>query len=154
MYNKQCPFSIPTNKPYQWSNGIIEIPVTEKQIFSFINPNWWARLQYPQSKYFRHRPALFNFLPGSTSAELNPAIFLIHSWSFLHRNHEGYEIYQNDELMDNFRKFVRRLTLDFDIVTTKDLEELIADKKIEINSIQDIHQADAPPKKTAIHAKK
>lgn len=148
VHNQQCPFSLPTNAPYQWSNGIIEIPVTEKHIFSFLGTGWWARLQYPQSKYFRFRSPLFSFLPNSASREINPAIFLIHSWSFLHRNKQGYEVFRSGRPMENFRKLVRLLQQEYDIITSKDLDYLIEKGEIKTSHVEDIHHADHPPKKS------
>lgn len=141
IYNGQCPFSLPTNHPYRWSNGLVEIPVSEKQIFSFINPTWWARLQYPQSRYYRLRRRGFNFLPGGIEDDLNPAVFLIHSWSFLRRNKEGYQYYDGDGIMDGFRKFLRQLTLDYDVIVTTDLDDLIARGEISISHTEDIEKA-------------
>lgn len=147
VHNQQCPFSLPTNTPYKWSNGIIEMPVTEKQIFSFINKGWWARLQYPQSSYLCYRSPLFSFMPSSASRNLNPAIFLIHSWSFLHRDKNGYEIFRSERPMEKFRSLVRLLAQDYDIITSKDLDFLIARGEITISHEEDIHHADAQPKK-------
>ncbi len=123
---RQCSFSLPSNAPFMWSNGLIEIPISEKHIFSFLDPPWWARLQYPQSTYFRFRSGKFSWLPGSVSPSLNPAVFLLHSWSFLHRDKNGYEVYVDDRYVNGFRKFVQRLSLDFDIITCKDLPDLLA----------------------------
>lgn len=138
----QCPFSRPSNEIYQWSNGVVELPVSEKQIFSFLDPPWWARLQYPQSTYFRHRSHWFSWLPGSAPDSLNPAVFLLHSWSFLQRDKNGYEVYANDRVMNGFRKFVRNLKLDYDIITTHELSELIERGEIPISHVEDVSKAD------------
>lgn len=138
---RQCRFSRPTNDIFQWSNGIVEIPVSEKQIFSFLDPPWWARLQYPQSPYFRHRAHWLSWLPGSLSNTVNPAVFLIHSWSFLHRNKKGYEVYVSDRAMNGFRKFLRKLCLDYDIVTSKDLPDLINRGVLTPYYVEDLEKA-------------
>lgn len=126
VIQRQCSFSRPSNQPFMWSNGIVEIPISEKHIFSFLDPPWWARLQYPQSPYFYRAPKWLSWLPGSAPGDLNPAVVLIHSWSFLHRDKNGHEVYVSDRRMDGFRKFTRRLSLDYDIVTTRDLPDLLA----------------------------
>lgn len=138
---KQCPFSRPSNEIYQWSNGVVEIPVSEKQIFSFLDPPWWARLQYPQSPYFRHRERMFSWLPGSTPPTLNPAVFLIHSWSFLRRNKAGHEVYANDRAMNGFRAFLRKLTLDYDVITSRDLPDLLARGELRASHVEDVEKA-------------
>lgn len=138
---RQCPFSRPTNNLFMWSNGLLEIPISEKQIFSFLDPPWWARLQYPQSIYFRHRSRWLSWLPGSVPDNLNPAVFLIHSWSFLHRDKNGYEIYMNDRLMNDFRKFLRKLSLDYDIISCKDLPDLLERGELLPQHIEDVEKA-------------
>lgn len=138
---RQCPYSRPTNNLFMWSNGLLEIPVSEKQIFSFLDPPWWARLQYPQSVYFRHRSRWLSWLPGSVPETLNPAVFLIHSWSFLHRDKNGYEIYLNDRAMNGFYKFLRRLRLDFDIISSKDLPDLLERGELLPQYIENVEKA-------------
>ena len=49
----QCPYSIPTNLPFQWSNGILEVPITEKNILPRVGRALWARFQYPLSKFVK-----------------------------------------------------------------------------------------------------
>lgn len=57
VHAKQSPYGEPTNLPYRWSNGVIEVPTTEKRILPKLGKDeWWARLTYPESSYFRFRP--------------------------------------------------------------------------------------------------
>src|SRR5690606_16416167 len=43
----QCTYSEPTNRPYRWSNGVIEVPITERRFFPLFGKEWWGRLQFP-----------------------------------------------------------------------------------------------------------
>ena len=74
-------------------------------------------------------------------SDLNPAIFLIHSWSFLRRDKKGYEVYASDRAMNGFRAFLRRLRLDFDVITTKDLPDLLARGELKPDHIEDVQKA-------------
>ncbi len=138
---RQCPYSRPSNQPFMWSNGLIEIPITEKHVFSFLDPPWWARLQYPQSAYFRHRKGGLSWLPGSLPKSESPAVFLLHSWSFLRRDKNGYEVYANDRSLSGFRKFLRRLSLDYDVVTCRDLPDILATGGLGPLPVEDIEKA-------------
>lgn len=141
VYFKQCSFSLPQNEPYRWNNGIVEIPVTEHQIFPKIQPAWWARLQYPQSKFFRYRHGLGRILPGSVPGDLQLMVFLLHSWSFLHRDEKGYEVYRDDQYMEGYRALVRRLSRECDIITTGDLDYLIDSGKIRLTHTETMEKA-------------
>lgn len=147
VMNQQCPFSLPTNAPYMWSNGIIEIPVSERHILPFINDSWWARLQYPQSKYFRYRGGKLDYAIGGVSPSQDVMVFLLHSWSFLHRDKQGYEIYLNDRLLEDYRNFLKKLSLECEVITSNDLLELVEQGKIPISHIQDVNSAAYIPSK-------
>lgn len=154
VYNKQCAFSLPTNDPYRWSNGIYEIPVTEHQIFPRIEPAWWARLQFPQSKFYRLRNKILNFMPGSVKRDMELITVLIHSWSFLYRDEDGYEVYRDERWLEEYRKLIRRLTLDYEIITSKELLELLEAGKIKIDHTEDIGVAKRMPCKMKRNNKK
>ena len=139
--NGQCPFSLPTNLPYRWSNGLIEIPVSEKHIFPFLKNNWWARLQYPQSKYYRFRPETLSFLPGSVRPQENFLVFLLHSWSFLYRDENGFEVYQENRWLEKYREFLRILSRECEIITCSELLDLINEGKIKISHTEPIASA-------------
>lgn len=147
VYNQQCPFSVGDNAPFQWSNGIIEIPVTERRIFSFINPTWWARLQYPQSRFFKFRTGAARLLPGSVPDDMDLMVFLIHSWSFLYRDADGFEVYRDDRLMSRFRKFLKKLSSQCEIITTAELSELIASGEIRLSHVEKVANARYNPER-------
>ncbi|MBX7033081.1 polysaccharide deacetylase, partial [Alcaligenes faecalis] len=84
VHNNQCIYSKPTNNPFVWSNGVIEVPMTEKRILGKVGkPEWWARLTYPESSYFRFRPWWGQLLLNTLSGNPSFAVFLLHSWSLL-----------------------------------------------------------------------
>lgn len=138
MFKKQNPYSIPTNYPFLWSNGIYEIPVTEKNIFARFTHNLWARFQYPLSKYVKYRTGWQSYLPYSVSVKDQFLVCLIHSWSLLYRDQHGYEFYRDDKMLEGYRKLIRKLSLDFDIITSHDLLDLIKSGKILPSHIEKI----------------
>lgn len=147
--NAQCPFSLPTNQPFRWSNGLIEIPVSERHIFPLLQKNWWARLQYPQSKYYRFRASGFSFIPGSVDFEEKFLVFLLHSWSFLYRDENGYEIYKEDKWLERYRAFLQLLSRECDIINCAEALDLIERGKIKLAPPVNIALANRPARKPA-----
>jgi hypothetical protein len=137
----QCPFSLPTGLPFEWSNGILEIPATEGRILPWTD-RWWDRLRYPESKFFRFRPRwgplAFNIFIHAP----NFAVFLLHSWSFLHRDQNGYEVYRNDAPMEGYRRLLKKLKLDYEVITTTELLELRAMGKLPLGQPVDLNRAE------------
>ena len=126
----QNPYSIPLSKPFLWSNGILEVPVTEKNIFPQLGKDMWARFQYPLSLYVRYRPWWASFIPYSVSKRDGFLVCLIHSWSLLYWDEQGHATYKDDKRLEGYRKLVRTLTRDYDVITTKELLELVEAGKI------------------------
>lgn len=144
VHNEQCLHSLPTNSPFRWSNGVIEIPMSEKNILPRLERDWWARLQYPQSKFFRYRPWWASFLPGSVSHRMPFMVFLLHSWSLLYWDENGHGCYRDDARIDGYRKLLKQISKDYDIITTEDLLDLIETKKIAISHTEDLTRAELP----------
>ena len=144
VHNEQCLHSLPTNSPFRWSNGIIEIPMSEKNILPRLERDWWARLQYPQSKFFHYRPWWASFLPGSVSHRMPFMVFLLHSWSLLYWDENGHGCYRDDARIDGYRKLLKQISKDYDIITTADLLDLIETKKIAISHTEDLTRAELP----------
>lgn len=150
MFNGQCVFSELTNDPFRWSNGIIEVPMTEKKILPLLvgKEDWRARLTYPEVPYFRFRPwwgkLLFNTISGSPDL----AVFLLHSWSLLHWDENGHAMYKDDQRLEGYRKLLARLTKDYDVITSADFLELHEQGKIRTSHEADLALAEyMPPKK-------
>lgn len=142
-HNGQCVFSEPTNAPYAWSNGVLEVPMTEKKILSKIGKDdWWARLTYPESHYFQFRPwwgkILLNIFSGSPAF----SVFLLHSWSLLYWDEHGYGVYRDDRRLEGYRKLLARLTKDYDVITTQDFLDLHARGKITTTQTVDLALAE------------
>lgn len=145
-HNGQCVFSEPTNFPYVWSNGVVEVPMTEKKILSKVGKDdWWARLTYPESSYFQFRPwwgkILLNIFSGSPSF----SVFLLHSWSLLYWDENGYGHYRDDRRLEGYRKLLGRLTKDYDVITTRDFLDLHARGKITTTHAVDLAAAELSP---------
>ena len=143
---KQCVFSEPTNLPYTWSNGVVEVPMTEKKILSKIGKDdWWARLTYPESSYFQFRPwwgrILLNIFSGSPAF----SVFLLHSWSLLYWDEQGYGTYLDDRRLEGYRKLLMRLTKNYDVITTRDFLDLHACGKIATTQTVDLSMAEMMP---------
>jgi hypothetical protein len=139
----QCLYSAPTNKPFLWSNGVLEIPMTERLIFPGIgHDEWWARLKYPESKFFRFKPwwgwLTFNLFSGNPDF----AVFLMHSWSLLCWDENGYGQYQNDERLEGYRRLLKKISLDYDVITTSELLVLYSEGKIALGPQIDLNLAD------------
>lgn len=139
----QCVYSEPTNHPFLWSNGVIEVPMTEKNILPWLGEDkWWARLTYPESRYFWFRPwwgkLLFNVFSGSPEL----SVFLLHSWSLLYWDEVGHAIFKDDKRLEGYRKHLKRLTKNYDAITTAEFLELHAQGKIKTTHTVDLSHAD------------
>lgn len=139
----QCVFSEPTNQPYMWSNGVIEVPTTEKKILPKVGKDeWWARLTYPESGYFRFNPWWGKFLLDAFSGSPSFSVFLLHSWSLLYWDENGHATYKDDKRLEGYRKLLSRLTKDYDVITTADFLDLHARGKIKTTHTVDLSLAE------------
>ena len=139
----QCLYSEPTNLPFAWSNGVIEVPMTEKKILPKVGKSeWWARLTYPESPYFRFRPWWGKLLLDALSGRPNFSIFLLHSWSLLYWDEKGYATYRNDQRVEGYRKLLARLTKDYDVITSAEFLDLHARGKIKTTHTVDLARAE------------
>lgn len=123
----QCVYSVPTNQPFAWSNGVLEIPMTEKAIFPKVGKDqWWARLTYPESSYFHFSPWWGRLLLNTLSDNPNFAVLLLHSWSLLYWDENGHGVYRDDVRIEGYHKLLKRLSKDYEIITTADFLDLHA----------------------------
>ncbi len=127
--SRQCAYSEPTNQPYIWSNGVVEIPVTEKRFFPLFGKEWWGRLQYPVSNYFRNPPWRV-LRPYIASGNPSLLVLLLHSWSMLYWDRDGHAVYRDDRRLEDYRKLLHRLSKDYDIITTAEFLDLYTRGKI------------------------
>ncbi len=142
-YNKQSVYSEKTNLPYAWSNGCIEVPVTERRILPKVGKEeWWARLQFPESSYFRFRPWWGGLLLNIFSGAPEFSVFLIHSWSLLYWDKNEYGTYMDDQRVEGYRKMVKNIAKDYDIITSQELLDLHAQGKITTTHTVDLAQAE------------
>ena len=135
---KQCPYAASMQTPFLWSNGIIEVPVTERNFFPQYKHNWWVRFQYPLCSLVRYRTGLSSHIPYSVSPRDQFLVCLMHSWSFLYRDSQGYEYYKDDKRLEDFRTLLRKMSRDFDIIDSRDLKYLIDSGKLEITHTEDL----------------
>lgn len=156
----QCVYSEPTNIPYTWSNGIIEVPVTERQFYPRVRKGlwkitdlfvrhlkirekfpdfgkeWWRRLQFPAG-YGSSPSSILRPYAGNSLL-----VLLMHSWSLLYWDKDGYGVYRDDRRLEDYRKLVQRLAKDYDIITTQDFLDLHARGKIESTHSVDLTLAE------------
>lgn len=147
-HSRRCVFSIPSNQPYDWSNGVIEVPMTEKKILPKVGKDaWWARLTYPESAYFHLKPWWGPFLFNAISGNPDFAVFLMHSWSLLYWDENGHGVYKDDQRLEGYRKLLSRLTKDYDVITTRDFLDLYKRGKIKTTHTVDLALAEFDPLK-------
>ena len=141
--SKRCPFALPTNSPYLWSNGVIEVPVSERCLPAAAGkPERWISLTYPESSYFRYadyRGSALNRLLGRMP---DLAVFLLHSWSMLYGDENGHAIYKDDQRLEGYRKLLAKVSKDYDVITTSEFLELHAKGKIKTSQTVDIAKAE------------
>ncbi len=132
--------------PYSWSNGVIEVPVTERWVPGVpgFRPDRWVSLTYPESPYFKFgsRPIpvwKHPFAPKPASV----TVVLLHSWSLLERDEAGHAVYRDDRLLEGYRNFLRRLVKDCEVITTAEFLELRAQGKIDISRTVNLEQVEA-----------
>jgi hypothetical protein len=124
--------------------------MTEKRILGKLGkPDWWVRLTYPESRYFRFRPWWGNLLLNAVSGNPSFAVFLLHSWSLLYWDENGLGEYRDDRRLEGYRKMLSRLTKDYDVITTAEFLDLHARGKISTPQSVDLSLAQytPPPKK-------
>ncbi|WP_035065208.1 polysaccharide deacetylase [Nitratidesulfovibrio termitidis] len=133
----------PTPHPYRWSNGVIEVPATERLFNPVVCRNWWGRLQFPVSHRFRNPPWRILW-PHTLGRDSSFLVLLLHSWSLLYWDENGHGVYRDDKRLEDYRKLVRRLAKDYDIITTADFLDLHAHGKITTTRTVDLARAELP----------
>ena len=141
-FEGRSPLAQATNHPFVWSNGVIEVPVTERWVPSCGNrPDRWVSLTYPSSPYFRY-PGQFSFYTWPPFTPKPPVtVFLLHSWSLLHRDEKGHAVYRDDSLLEGYRRLVSRIAKDYDVITTPEFLDLVAQGKISLSHTVNIEEA-------------
>lgn len=140
---RRCVFSEPTNLPYVWSNGVIEVPLTEKSVYMGVGKEEsWASLTFPLSSYFQFGQSNSSFFSAIFGRLPNFCVFLMHSWSLLTWDENGYATYKDDRRLEDYRKLLARLTKDYDVITTIDFLDLHARGKIPITHMVDLSLAE------------
>ena len=156
----QCVYSEPTNAPYVWSNGIIEVPMTERQFYPKVRRGLWAitdffvkhlkvRERYPGfgNEWWRRLqfPASYGSFPSRIIGPYRSnslLVLLMHSWSLLYWDKRGHGIYKDDQRVEAYRKLVHRLSKDYDIITTSEFLDLYASGKISATHTVDLVKAE------------
>lgn len=138
----RCVFSEPTSRPYVWSNGVIEVPSTERLVPRPGGKEIWAGLTFPESRYFPFQPrgdGFFSRFFGDRSAFL---VFVLHSWSLLYWDENGYAVYVDDQRLEEYRRLLAHLVRNYEVITTGDFLDLLAGGKIVPTHMVDVGKAD------------
>jgi hypothetical protein len=136
FYEKKCTYSLKNNNPFQWSNGIIEIPCTEYQLFPFIKKDLWWRFSFPLQGWLSN--SYIRLLKPYTKNNNNLLVLLLHSWSLLYWDRNNHAIYKDDKRLESLRKLIKTLSKDYEIITTIELLDLIKQGKINIHQYTDL----------------
>ncbi|MCP3669840.1 MAG: polysaccharide deacetylase [Gammaproteobacteria bacterium] len=145
-----CPHAEPANHPFLWSNGVIEVPITERRFPTFGNREWWGLLAFPASQRYRD-PPWWVMWPFTLGRNIQVLVVLLHSWSLLYWDENGYGVYRDDRRQEDFRKLMCRLAKDYDIITTEDFLNLHAEGKIAATHTVDFAKVENMP--DAAHSK-
>lgn len=136
-----CPYAEPVQHPFEWSNGVIEVPITERRLPTRGDKVWWGRLAFPSTN--RHRDPPWRVLwPYTLGRRVEVLVILLHSWSLLYWDENGHAVYRNDKRLEDFRKLMRKLSKDYDIITTADFLDLHARGKIKTTHTVDLIRAE------------
>lgn len=136
-----CPHAEPATHPFLWSNGVVEVPITERKFPTFGRDVWWGRLAFPSSQSYTDPPWRVLW-PYTLGRSLQVMVVLLHSWSLLYWDENGYGAYRDDKRCEDFRKLMRKLAKDYDIITANDLLELYKIGKIKTTHTVDIANAE------------
>jgi hypothetical protein len=138
----QCTYSEPTNLPFCWSNGVIEIPSTERWFGAPLVKGWWGRAQFPVGDDWLGNPPSRVMLPYTFGRDASFLVLVMHSWSLLYWDKNGHAVYRDDRRINDFRKLIKKLSKDYDILTTSDFIDLHARGKIKTTHTVDLNLAE------------
>ena len=135
-----CPHGEPAVHPFLWSNGVVEIPVTERKFPTLRDHEWWDRLAFPASQRFRD-PPWWVLWPYTLGRDLHVLVVLLHSWSLLYWDENGHGVYRDERRHEDFWKLMHRLAKDYDIITSTDFLDLFRRGKIQATHTVDVTKA-------------
>lgn len=138
----QCTYSEPTSLPFRWSNGVIEVPATERWFNPPFLKAWWGRAQFPVGDDRLGSPPWRVMWPYTLGRDSSFMVLLLHSWSLLYWDENGHAVYRDDKRLEDFRKLMKKLAKDYDIITTADFLDLHARGKIKTTHTVDVSLAE------------
>lgn len=138
------PFAEEANHPFLWSNGLTEVQITERKFPTYNLDLKHSRLAFPSSE--GHDPPWKVLWPHTFAKDMQVMVVLLHSWSLLYWDEQGYGSYKDDKRHEDFRKLMRKLAKDYDIITTEDFLSLQASGHIKPSHTVDIAKAEYIPK--------
>jgi hypothetical protein len=121
--HNKCTFGEPTTFPFAWSNGVIEVPMTEHQFFPKLSDSLWVRMLFPFSDHL-NKPPMRLIRPFLGRGACDFQVMLLHSWSLLYWDELGHATYRDNRRIEEYRQLVRKLAKDYDVITTKEFLEI------------------------------
>lgn len=113
----------PPMRPFKWSNGLLEFPITlSPEPLNALPPRecWRRILHHVQI----NRTWVVNVV--------------IHSWSFMYRDKEGHHVWRNSELMDKLIEFIELAPAGVRFASIGEITEAAASGTMEIPLEKDI----------------
>lgn len=127
-----CSHSEKTNYPYRWTNEVIEIPQTEYLVQKSLKKEKWTSFKYPLNPFGSNSPEMVMGPVINKDSNQPFLVLLLHSWSLLYQNENGYFEYRDDQRIEEFRELVKKISVDYDIITCPDFLNLLQEGKIKI----------------------
>ena len=129
------------------------MPATERLFYSAFGKDWWGRLQFPVLQDWRNPPRRVLW-PHTVGRDSSFLVLLLHSWSLLYWDENGHATYRDDKRLEDFRKLMRMLAKDYDIITTAEFLELDARGKIKTTHTVDLSLAEMKRPASAVKQKR
>jgi len=141
----RCTHSEPTDLPFAWSNGVIEVPLTERKLLSVgREEETWVSLTYPEASRFPLLERAGGFLANPLRRKPQFSVALLHSWSLLHWDEHGHATFRDERRLEGYRKLRARLASEYDVITARDFVDLHARGKIPLAPAVDLARAELP----------
>ena len=136
-----CPHAEPVQHPFAWSNGVIEVPITERRFPTMGDKVRWSRLAFPSTNRRRDPPWRLLW-PYTLGRRIEVLVVLLHSWSLLYWDENGHGVYRDERRHEDFRKLMKCLAKDYDVITTRDFLDLYSRGKIQTTHTVNINNAE------------
>ena len=122
-------------QPYQnnstghhWSNGVSEVPVT------------WLRGERFDEAHFGV-PHMAELFASRGSGAHDPAVMIMHSWTLLEKDEQGYFEYVDASKTAAFKNFLKNLANDHDVISASQLHQRFQSEELQYQVSVPIEEA-------------